>query len=78
VLRFICRAAVTQTDADLIGIIPMCWIFLAQAVGTDAFWLGANIAYLLYHLFCTHLYSQACASVVLIAICLVRIYRKRK
>ena len=55
----------------------MLAIFTSQALGTDRAWLVTNLLFLLYHLFATKLLSQLACSIVLVTICLVRLYRGR-
>ena len=68
----------TQRTVDLLGIVPMLAIFTSQALGSDAAWLVTNLLFLCYNLFILKLWSQTACSVVLIAICLTRLYRSRR
>ncbi len=67
----------THKTVDLLGLLPVIPMFAAQATGNDAVWLVTNLAFLLYHLLFTKLWTLAACSTILTAISVARILHKR-
>lgn len=53
---------------DLVGLVPVLLMFAAQALAADRLWFATNLAFTLYHLAFTRLWSLLACSTVLLAI----------